>query len=82
MKTKMKSLRFPVDILDKSKGLMRKKKITFTQLTMTAISNYVKDEEYEQAVNEAFGSWNTAKHEELKNGSVAYIRRLRKTGKI
>ena len=46
MKTKMKSLRFPLEILDKSKAVMKKKQITFTQLTMTAIASYIKDEEY------------------------------------
>ncbi|OGF44373.1 MAG: hypothetical protein A2452_09620 [Candidatus Firestonebacteria bacterium RIFOXYC2_FULL_39_67] len=81
MKTIMKSLRFPVEILDKSREVMRKKKINFTQLTMAAVSNYVAEVKYEEKVNEAFGIWKTSKHKELKNGTDSYIRKVRRTGK-
>ncbi len=81
MKTIMKSLRFPVEILDKSREIMKKKKINFTQLTMAAVSNYVEEAKYEAKVNEAFGVWKTSKHKGLKKGTDFYVRKLRRTGK-
>lgn len=81
MKTIMKSLRFPVGILDKSREVMKKKNINFTQLTMAAVSNYIEEARYEEKVNEAFGVWKTSKHKELKNGTDGYVRKIRKTGR-
>ncbi|MCP5109004.1 MAG: hypothetical protein GY950_36815 [bacterium] len=79
MERVVKTIRFPADLLQEMRPIMKKEKMNFTALVIEAIRNYIRAAKYKDGINNSFGTWNDDEHQELKNGTDNYIRDLRKS---
>lgn len=79
MERVVKTIRFPVDVLQEMRPIMKKEKLNFTAFVIEAIKNYIRTAKYEDGINSSFGAWKDDEHPELKNSTDNYIRDLRKS---
>jgi hypothetical protein len=78
MERVVKTIRFPADVLQEMRPIMKKEKMNFTAFVIEAIKSYIRAAKYKDGINTSFGAWNDDEHPELKNGTDNYIRNLRK----
>jgi hypothetical protein len=78
MKSVVKTIRFPLDILEEIRPMMDKTNLNFTKFITEAIKVYMRILEYTEVVNKSFGIWKKSKHPELAKGVNSYIRQMRK----
>jgi len=73
-----KTIRFPQELVREIKTMSASRDENFTEFVQTAIESYIRGLRFNDAVNESAGAWDLNKHPELKQGSVKYIRKVRK----
>jgi uncharacterized protein YfbU (UPF0304 family) len=78
MATVMKTLRFPEEIIEEMKPIIKKHHINFTDFVMSAIESYISSIQFTNNVNSTFGAWKNNEHKELDSGTEKYIRKMRK----
>lgn len=78
MKSVVKTIRFPLNVLQDIRPIMDKTSMNFTKFTIEAIKTYVDILEYTAVINESFGIWKGNNHPELAKGVNNYVRKLRK----
>jgi hypothetical protein len=81
MKTQLKAVRLEKTIMDELLPIMKKKKEGFSALVTEALENYIQAEHFSEAVDAGYGAWKDRDHPELKGGTGAYVRKLRKARK-
>lgn len=74
----VKTIRFPADVLQQMRPIMKQKKMNFTAFVIEAIKNYIRVLNYKDGINTSFRAWKDDEHPELKNGVDNYIREMRK----
>ncbi len=79
MERVVKTIRFPADVLQEIRPIMKKEKLNFTAFMIEAAKNYIRASKYKDGINNSFGAWSDDDHPELKNGADNYIRDLRKS---
>ena len=79
MERVVKTIRFPADVLQEMRPIMKKEKSNFTSFVIEAIKNYIRTAKYEDGINTSFGAWKDDEHPEFKNGTDNYIRDIRET---
>ncbi len=78
MKSVVKTIRFPAEILAEIRPVMDKNKINFTDFIVEAIKNYLRGLSYVEGINNSFAGWKSDGHPELKEGVDRYVRKMRK----
>ncbi|MCP5107064.1 MAG: hypothetical protein GY950_27005 [bacterium] len=79
MERVIKTIRFPADVLQEMRPIMKKEKLNFTAFVIEAIRDYIRTAKYKDGINNSFGAWKDDEHPELKNGTDNHIRDLRKS---
>ncbi|MCP4152541.1 MAG: hypothetical protein GY757_32695 [bacterium] len=79
MERVVKTIRFPVDVLQEMQQLIKEKKTNFTSFVIEAIQNHIRAEKYRKGIDAGFGAWEESDHPELANGTDNYIRDIRKS---
>ena len=75
--TKQANFLLPEDLLDELKKTVSKRQQS--KVVADALRHELKRLRLEKAVRESFGAWRDKDHPELKGGTEAYIRKLRKS---
>jgi hypothetical protein len=78
MERTVKTIRFPVDILQEIRPVLDETKMNFTTFLIEAAKNYLRVLQYEKGVNASFGAWKDENHPEFEAGVDGYIREVRK----
>lgn len=78
MERVVKTIRFPVDILQEIRPVLDETDMNFTSFLIEAAKNYLRVLHYEKGVNTSFGAWKDEDHPELEAGVDEYIREVRK----
>ena len=79
MERVVKTIRFPLDVLQEIRPILKRENLNFTAFVIEAIKNYIRTEKYKDGINASFGAWKDEDHPELKNGTDNFIRDIRKS---
>ena len=79
MERVMKTIRFPADVVQEMRPIMKERKMNFTTFVIEAIKNYIRSVKYKDAINSSFGTWKDEEHPELNDGTSTFIRNVRKS---
>jgi hypothetical protein len=78
--TKQANFLLPEDLLDELKRSVSKRKQS--KVVADALRKELKRLKLERVLNSSFGAWKDKEHPELKGGSAAYVRSLRKSSRL
>ena len=82
MGTAVKQANFllPEDLIDELKKAVSKRQQS--KVVANALRKELKHLKLEKALQTSFGAWEDKKHPELKNGTKAFVRSLRKSSRM
>jgi heme oxygenase len=78
--TKQANFLLPEDLLEELKRTVSKGQQS--KIVANALRKELKRLKLEKVLDESFGAWNVKDHPELKGGTDAYVRRLRKSSRL
>lgn len=79
MERVVKTIRFPLDVLQEMRPILKRENLNFTTFVIEAMKNYIRTKKYDDGINASFGAWKDEDHPELKNGTDNSIRDIRKS---
>lgn len=78
--TKQANFLLPEDLLDELKKTVTKRQQS--KVVADALRKELKRLKLEKALKTSFGAWKDKEHPEIKEGSEAFVRRLRKSSRL
>lgn len=79
MSTKQANFLLPEDLLEELKKTVSKRQQS--KIVADALRRELKRIRLEKSLRESFGAWKDEDHPELKEGTEAYVRRMRKSSR-
>lgn len=78
--TKQANFLLPEDLIDELRRVVAKREQS--KVVAEALRKELKRLKLEKALETSFGAWKDKDHPELKGGTVAFVRKLRKSGRL